>query len=133
MEVYNFIRKYRTQLLVATILVLAVFYLWEDIGSVSLDRLRGRKPAVKTVLKCKTTRLDQSVLTARKELNDTIRLLIHFNEKPSDDVRVFLAENDVRIYPDSWVYDYLVGEAPAAKLCFLDTLTGITGITAGEP
>ncbi|MBI4091004.1 MAG: hypothetical protein HY422_03190 [Candidatus Komeilibacteria bacterium] len=132
MEVLNLIRQHRILLAVATILILAVFYLWNDISSVSLDFLQGRKPEVQTVLKCKTTHLDGSVLTARKELQDTIRLLIHFNEKPSDDARIFLAENGIRIYPDSWVYEYLVADATVSSLCFADSLPGITGISTGE-
>ena len=43
MEVFNFIKKYRMPLLVATILILAVFYLSKDIEPVSFDTLLGKK------------------------------------------------------------------------------------------
>lgn len=132
MGVLNFIQKHRIPLLIVTVLILAVFYLWSDISSVSIDFLQGRKPQIRKILTCKPVHLDVSVLNARKELADMTRVLIHFNEKPSSDVREFLATEGVTIYPDSWVYDYLVGEAPVNKLCFLDTLPGITGISIGE-
>ena len=120
-------------LLVATILILAVFYLSKDIEPVSFDTLLGKKSLIQTILKCKTTRLDLSVLTARKDLGDTIRLIIQFNEKPSDDVRDFLIGKGIRIYPESWTDDYLlVADATVSSLCFADTVPGIIGITSGE-
>lgn len=120
-------------LLVAAILILAIFYLSKDIGPVSLDTLLGKKPLIQTVLNCKTTRLDRTVLTARKDPGDVIRLIMQFNEKPSIDVRDFLITKGIRIYPESWTDDnLLVADATVSSLCFADTLPGITGITSGE-
>ena len=132
MTIIRFAKKNFHYVVMAIIVLLAVFYLRNDIKSVSFDFLMNQKPTLRTSLRCPTQAFDQSILQSRRNDHDTIRLLIHFNEKPSSDVRDFLQINGVSIYPDTWVFDYLVAETSVDRLCFLASLPGITAISLGE-
>ena len=114
------------------ILAVALFYLISDIRNSSLDFLLGAGTPVRQLLGCDPGMLDESVLTARKEKTEDIRLLVHFSEKPSPDVREFLMKQGVNIYLNTWIYDYLIADATVDRLCFLADLPGITNIRLGE-
>lgn len=117
----------------AVLIPLALFYLQEDIDRVSLDFLRGSTRPIGSYLSCKGNVLFESpLLAARKKEGDQIKLLVHFNEKPSTDTRDFLATEGVNLYLDTWIIDYAVVDTTVSKLCFLAGLPGITSIALGE-
>ena len=74
---------------------------------------------VKDVLTCDTRMIspavqEQTVAKARK-----LRLLISFHQQPTNEEVVAFAEQEIRLYPETWIFDYLVGEAGYDRLCNL--------------
>ena len=124
--------KYRILAVSCLVLLTALLYFVRDFRGVPLDALLNQKPQIRKTLSCTPRRIADDVLTQRKEQDERIRLLVHFNEQPNADVRDFLQGEGVSIYLDSWLYDYLIAETTVDRLCFLDQLPGITLITAGE-
>ena len=117
-------RPYIFLIIIAGVALLAFFYLRRDQVIFSMDFLKTGKPAISQALSCKLQHADSSVLTARKDKTDAIKLLVSFNEEPSQDMRDYLAHQGITIYLNTWVADY--------RLCFLDTIPGVTKISLGE-
>lgn len=129
-----FLDIFRThwKILVGLVIVSAAFfYLQRDIQQFERAVNRGALKQVQEYLSCERGSIADSVLIAERDLHATLRLLIHFEEKPSVEVRDFFISNGIRIYPESWIYDYMVADAPISKLCFLASLPGITSIELG--
>jgi hypothetical protein len=132
MSVFNAVFKHRYLVVACLVLLTAFLYFIRDFRGVPIDTLLNQKPQIRKTLACTPRRIADDVLMQRKESEEPIRLLVHFNEEPNPDVRDFLAGEGVSIFLDSWLIDYLVAETTVDRLCFLDQLPGITLITAGE-
>jgi hypothetical protein len=118
--------------LIVTVVALALFYLRSDYNNVSFDFLNDRVPEIGSYIQCEPGTLGESVLTQRKSETDAIRLLVYFRERPSTDVRDFLAQEGVNIYLDTWTLDFLVADSSVDRLCYLAHLPGIELIEHGE-
>ncbi len=133
MSIVTFAKKHKYVLAVAVLIPLALFYLQEDLGKVSLDFLQGKQQSISSYLSCANSKIfEAQLMQARKKPTDQVRLLVHFNERPSVDVKDFFASQGVILHTDTWVLDYAVAETTVNRLCFLAGLPGITGISLGE-
>jgi hypothetical protein len=117
---------------VMLVLGLAIFYLVTDIDQVSLDFLYDRKPTIASQIACRSALVTTRLAEARKLSRENVRLLVHFEERPSVEVSDFLAEQGVIIYRHTWIFDYLVVDSPIDKLCYLTSLPSITKIDLAE-
>jgi len=125
-------KKRFTIVIIIGVIALLVFFLQKDIGLFSYDSLIGKTPALRTQLDCEVGVLDESVLSARKPMDELLKMLIHFSEKPSQDAEAYLADNGVYVLPKTWIFDYMIAETRGEQLCFLATLPGVTSVELGE-
>jgi hypothetical protein len=133
MSILSLGKKHIYLIAIAVLVLLALFYLQEDINKVSLDFLQGKPQSIAAQLSCsKRKLLESGLLQAHKKTNDQIRLLIHFSEKPSQDVKEYFASQGVVLHVETWILDYAVAETTVSRLCFLADLPGITSISLGE-
>lgn len=116
-------------LAIIAVAIVLVFYLRQDLQRSIMEL--GRIQMLSQTLKCDTTRFGQEVLQSRLRPNDDIRLLVAFNERPSNDTRDYLAQQGVAIHLNTWIFDYLVADTKVDRLCFLAELPGIERISLG--
>ena len=133
MDSVGFLIKRKYWIAVIVLVLLAVFYLRQDFTNGTFNFLPGTEPSIKSYLSCNSiTLLEAPVLDAHKKKTDQIRLLVHFSEKPTADLKDFLKEQNVELDLGSWIYDYAVAVTTVDRLCFLTTVPGITMISLGE-
>lgn len=112
------------------VVLLAVFYLRQDFAL--FPGYPSNERRVVTYLQCDLTRIDASVLEAKKGERGALRLLLYMTEKPSFDVRDYLVSQGVSINLNSWVNDFLIADTTVDRLCFLANLPGVKGVALGE-
>src|SRR3989344_3891070 len=131
MGAQTFFVRYRSCFLIAVIVLLALFYLSDDVRRLVL-KTEPRVLTVRDQITCATDRFTPELLSARSTSGVPIRVLVHFQEKPSADGVIFFSENGVLLQPTSWIFDYMVGDTDLAHLCFLATVSGVTKVDIGE-
>ena len=74
---------------------------------------------VKDTIDCKTEKISPGLLDTRLADASVKKLIISMHEEPNEQTISEFREHQVTIFPESWIFDYVIGEAPAEALCFL--------------
>ena len=125
----NFIVQHRILIAVVIVLGAALLYLYRDITMASRWNFFHVSRSIGEQARCSIEKFDDALKNARRNTDDTVSLLIYWNERPSVDVRDFLSEQDIIIYPETWMNDYVLGIAKVSELCTLAGFPGVTRLT----
>ena len=125
----NFIVQHRILIAVVIVLGAALLYLYRDITMASRWNFFHVSRSIGEQARCSVEKFDDALKNARRNTDDTVSLLIYWNERPSVDVRDFLSEQDIIIYPETWMNDYVLGIAKVSELCTLAVFPGVTRLT----
>ncbi len=80
-------------------------------------------------LSCQTDKFSSAILnTTLAQSSGQIKLLVSFDTKPDNEAIARFTAAGIQLYPESWVLDYLVGEASNEHLCTLATDSQVTFI-----
>ncbi len=133
MAILQLAKKYKFVIAIIVLVMLALFYLGKDAKRFSLDFLYSTEKPIGSYLSCaKSPLFEKQLLNARKSSTAPIQLLIHFSEKPSQDVKDYFATAGVMLDINTWILDYAVADTTVNHLCFLADLPGITKISIAE-
>ncbi|MEK7584831.1 MAG: hypothetical protein AAB490_06320 [Patescibacteria group bacterium] len=125
----NFIVQHRVSIAIVIVIGAALLYLYRDISVASRWNFFHVSRSIGEQTRCSVEKFDDALRNARRNTDDTVSLLVHWNEKPSLDVRDFLSEKNIVIYPETWVNDYVLGVAKVSELCALAAFPGVTRLT----
>ncbi len=71
-------------------------------------------------LNCETAKFSDKLLTTTlAQSSGQIKLLISMDGQPTNETVADFATKNIKLYPESWVLDYLVGETVNEHLCAL--------------
>lgn len=80
----------------------------------------SKQATLRDRLNCQTTSFSDALLaTTLAQSSGSVKLLISMDSQPSNETIASLATEGIKLYPESWVLDYLVGEASHESLCSL--------------
>ncbi|OGY92905.1 MAG: hypothetical protein A3B31_00900 [Candidatus Komeilibacteria bacterium RIFCSPLOWO2_01_FULL_53_11] len=125
----NFIVQHRVIIAIVIVIGAALLYLYRDITVALRWNFFHVSRSIGEQARCSVEKFDDALKNARRNTDDTVSLLVHWNEKPSFDVRDFLSEQGIVIYPETWMNDYVLGVAAVSQLCTLAEFPGVTRLT----
>lgn len=83
-------------------------------------------------LKCKTDKISPRLAEIAVGSGAPLKLVVSFRQQPSEQQITQLAKLGITLYPDTWMFDYLVAETDFRQLCQLAAQEGVTYIDAWQ-
>ncbi len=77
-------------------------------------------------LGCSTAKASDRLKQTQLRASDQLKVLVSFRQQPSAEQIQGYASQGITLYPDSWLFDYLMGETSYSHLCNLLSDNAIT-------
>lgn len=77
-------------------------------------------------LRCDMVKASERLRQAQLSQASRLHLVISFHRQPTSDQVAAYATKGIVLYPDTWMFDYLIGETSYDKLCDILTDSAIS-------
>ncbi len=88
----------------------------------------GSNAKIGDVLRCQSAKISDNLGQANINKGRNLELLVSFKNKPTDAQLSIWEDRGVKLYPDSWIFNYLVAESGYENLCALVAADEVTYI-----
>lgn len=88
----------------------------------------GNNAKIADALRCPSAKISPNLGQTTISNGGNIQLLISFKNKPTTEQASVWQDRGVKLYPDSWIFNYLVAESRYDNLCALVAADEVTYI-----